>query len=56
MIKIVIQKSYNPNKKYDAVVDGGKIISFGAAGYSDYTLHKDPVRKQNYIKRHSNED
>ena len=56
MIKIVIQKSYNPNKKYDAVVDGGKIISFGAAGYSDYTLHKDPVRKQNYIKRHSSED
>ena len=56
MIDIVIQKSRNPNKKYDAVVDGGKIISFGAAGYSDYTLNKDPVRRQSYIKRHSNED
>ena len=38
------------------IVDGGKIISFGAVGYSDYALNKDPVRKQNYIKRHSNED
>ena len=56
MINIVIQKSHNPNKKYDAIVDSGKIISFGAAGYSDYTVHKDPLRKQNYIKRHSNED
>ena len=52
----VIQKSHNTNKKYDAVVNGGKVISFGAAGYSDFTLHKDPVRKQSYIKRHSNED
>ena len=56
MINIVIQKSQNPNKKYDAIVNGDKRISFGAAGYSDYTIHKDPIRKQNYIKRHSNED
>ena len=56
MINIVIRKSQNSNKKYDAIVNEGKIISFGAAGYSDYTIHKDPVRKQNYIKRHSNED
>ena len=56
MINIIIQKSHNQNKKYDAIVNGDKSISFGAAGYSDYTLHKDPVRKQNYIKRHSSED
>ena len=56
MINIVIQKSHNPNTKYDAIVDSGKIISFGAAGYSDYTLHKDLARKLNYIKRQSNED
>ena len=32
-------------------------ISFGAKGYSDYTIHKDPKRKENYIKRHQvNED
>ena len=56
MINIVIKRSKNPKKKYDAVIDGDKIISFGASGYSDYTLHKDPTRKENYIKRHSNED
>ena len=54
MINIVIQKSHNPKKKYDAVVNGNTTISFGAAGYSDYTVHKDPVRKQNYLKRQSN--
>ena len=55
-MSITFQKSNTPNKKYDAVINGDKVISFGAAGYSDYTLHKDPKRKENYIKRHSNED
>ena len=53
---IVIMKSTNPNKKFDAVINGNKRISFGAAGYSDYTIHKDDKRKELYIKRHSNED
>lgn len=35
----------------------GKTIHFGAKGYSDYTIHKDPERKQRYIDRHqSNEN
>ena len=55
-LNIQIQKSHNPNKQYDAIVNGDRTISFGAAGYSDFTLHKDPARKLNYIKRHSNED
>ena len=29
-----------------------KNVSFGAAGMSDYTLHKDPERKERYISRH----
>ena len=56
MIDVAIQKSHNPKKKYDAVINGNKIISFGATGYEDYTTHKDEKRKDNYIKRHSNED
>ena len=56
MINIVIQKSHNNKKKYDAVIDGTKTISFGAAGYEDYTTHKDTQRKSNYIKRRSKED
>ena len=56
MIEIVIHKSHNPKKKYDAIINGTKTISFGAVGYEDYTTHHDEKRKQNYIKRHSNED
>ena len=26
--------------------------SFGAAGYSDFTMRKDPERKNRYIERH----
>ena len=56
MREVIFKLSKNPNKKYDAVVDG-KTVSFGAKGYSDYLHHKDPQRKQNYIDRHrANED
>ena len=54
---IVISKSTNKSKKYDAVIDGKKKISFGEKGASDYTKHKDEERKQRYRKRHqTNED
>ena len=56
MINIVIQRSHNPKKKYDAIMNGNKTISFGAVGYEDHTTHKDEKRRQNYINRHSNED
>jgi hypothetical protein len=29
-----------------------KTTHFGAAGMSDFTLHKDPERKQRYLARH----
>ncbi len=32
-----------------------KTINFGAKGMSDYTIHKDPERKQRYIERHQKE-
>lgn len=54
LIKIV--KSSNKLKKYDAyfMLDNGrqKKVSFGAAGYSDYTINKDDDRKERYIRRH----
>ena len=57
MIDIVLTKSKNKDKKYDAVVDGKKTIHFGAKGYSDYTINKDDERKHRYISRHkSNEN
>ena len=31
-----------------------KKVYFGAAGMSDFTIHKDEARKQRYINRHTN--
>ena len=50
-MEIAIKNSTN-NKKFDAVIDGKKKISFGAKGYQDVTAHKDEDRKQRYIDRH----
>ena len=52
-MEVVIIKSKKKDKKYDAVIDGGKkTISFGDDGYSDFTKHHDEERKQRYLKRH----
>ena len=52
MIEILIQPSKKADKKFDAIIDGKKTVSFGAKGYSDFTQHKDPARKQRYLNRH----
>lgn len=46
-----LRKSTKAGKKY-MLVTPTKKIHFGAKGYSDYTLHKDPKRKRRYITRH----
>ena len=51
MKEVTLKKSSNTEKKFDAIVEGKK-ISFGASGYSDFTKHKDPERKERYIERH----
>ena len=52
-----IRPSRKAEKKYDAVfiTDKGreKVVSFGAAGMSDYTKHKDKTRRARYLKRHA---
>jgi hypothetical protein len=53
---VVIRKSSKADKKYEAVIDGRKTVPFGAKGYSDFTLHKNPERKQRYIQRHQNNE
>ena len=52
-----LYKSSNSAKKYDVYVINPKThrikkISFGAKGYSDYTIHKDKERRQRYRTRH----
>ncbi len=49
---VEIVKSKKPNKKFDAVIDKTKTVSFGQKGYSDFTIHKDDDRRDRYIKRH----
>lgn len=51
-MEVIIRKSKKIDKKFDAVIDGKKTISFGQKNASDYTKHKDPERKQRYIDRH----
>ena len=56
MIKIVsFRKLRGSNKKYEIIfIKNGKKITrkFGAAGMSDYTIHKDKARRERYISRH----
>ena len=45
--------------KYTAVFDNDgreKTVHFGAKGYTDYILSKDPARRANYLKRHRNKE
>ena len=49
---IKLTSSPNKTKKMRAYFSDGTHTDFGATGYSDYTKHKDPERKQRYIDRH----
>jgi guanylate kinase len=53
---VVLSKSSNKAKKFMAVFtysDGNtKTTHFGAAGMSDYTIHKDQKRMKRYLARH----
>jgi len=51
-MNIEISKSKNKNKKYDALINNKKVVSFGQKGASDYTINKSEERKKLYIARH----
>lgn len=56
-MKFSIKKSTKKGKKFMAIFDcpkckKKKIVHFGAEGMSDFTKHKDPKRKERYLKRH----
>jgi hypothetical protein len=56
-MQIVISRSAKPDKKFEARIDGRKSIHFGQAGASNFTQHKNLLRKERYLQRHSkNED
>jgi hypothetical protein len=45
-------KSDKPNKKFYIITSKNKKVYFGQASASDFTIHKDEVRKLRYIMRH----
>jgi 2,3-bisphosphoglycerate-independent phosphoglycerate mutase len=55
-IGVRIYQSKTKGKKLSAMFmdkDGKtKVVQFGASGMSDFTKHKDPKRKERYLKRH----
>jgi len=50
MYKLI--KSPKQEKKYRVISPNNKTIDFGAKGYSDYTIHKNPLRMRSYVGRH----
>lgn len=47
----LIQPSTRKDKKYMVLIDNKK-LHFGSFGASDFTIHKDEKRKDNYLLRH----
>lgn len=52
MLVIKLIKSPNPKKKFRVIFPDNTSVDFGASGYSDYTLHKNPMRMRAYVVRH----
>lgn len=51
-MKISVQPSSRNGKKWMAVFEDGHAVHFGQKGASDFTIHKDPERRQRYVTRH----
>jgi hypothetical protein len=56
MKKYYPYKSDKPDKKYYIITDSLRKVYFGDSNYEDYTMHKDPKRKEAYIRRHMNNE
>lgn len=57
MSTYILTKSDNHKKKFMVYLPNNKKIHFGSRQHSDYTIHKDPIRRELYIGRHKkNED
>ena len=56
-MKLKVVKSHLPAKKYDTIFtfDDGhtKTVPFGSSQHSDFLHHKDLLRRNRYISRHS---
>jgi len=56
-MKVEIVPATDGKHKWVAVFDDTKRVPFGAHGMSDYTIHKNRLRRARYLQRHeANED
>lgn len=53
MYTVYLQKNPKNKKKYRAIFQDGDYVDFGHRDYSDYTLHKNPLRMRSYVSRHA---
>jgi len=51
-----LEPSPRSAKKWRVTTPWGKTVDFGATGYSDYTIHKDSSRQDNYLSRHASRE
>ena len=60
VITAYLNKSTNSYKKFMVTIINSlgttKTVHFGANGYSDYTIHKDPERMKRYDSRHKSRE
>jgi hypothetical protein len=49
---VKLEPSKQKDSKYTVKVDGGKSVTFGFKGMSDFTMNKSEDRKNAYISRH----
>jgi hypothetical protein len=52
---VMIKLSDKPQKKYMVLnPNTNKWVYFGQMGYEDFTKHRDPLRRYNYLRRTEN--
>ena len=56
VMRVQLIKSPNPKKKWRVLFEKGPPVDFGAASYSDYTIHHDPLRMRRYVARHASRE
>lgn len=49
-----LDHSNRKNNMYVVTLPSGKKIHFGSVHYPDYLIHKDNIRKENYLRRARN--
>ena len=51
-MKVEVSRSDRAGKKWQARLESGKTVHFGASGYQDFTQHGDTKRRGSYLARH----